>query len=226
MSPIKDDWFKFDDTVMENAGNIVSNTDVLKINQSMDVRVPKNDANDFTYAIRVSSIRKVYKACNDVRKASFSLAELWLSLSTLITNYHVLKDAERGFLELHLADKDKPSDKSIKIQFDRTIVNNKLGELDLVALPIAATLNELFCKNIVPFYRTVSADMIPNDNQMNELAAIEDITFIGYPNGLYDDINKMSIVRQGITATPIWNDFKGQEVLSVRFYFIPGFSPL
>lgn len=83
MSTIKDDWFKFDDTVIENAGNIVSNTDVLKINQSMDVRVPKNDANDFTYAIRVSSIRKVYKACNDVRKASFSLAELWLSLSTL-----------------------------------------------------------------------------------------------------------------------------------------------
>lgn len=146
------------------------------------------------------------------------------SIPFLITNYHVLKDVERGFLELHLADKDKPSDKSIKIQFDRTIVNNKLGELDLVALPIAATLNELFCKNIIPFYRTVSADMIPNDNQMNELAAIEDITFIGYPNGLYDDINKMSIVRQGITATPIWNDFKGQEVFLVDAGVFPGSS--
>ena len=55
MSTIKDDWFKFDDTVIENAGNIVSNTDVLKINQSMDVRVPKNDANDFTYAIETVS---------------------------------------------------------------------------------------------------------------------------------------------------------------------------
>lgn len=147
-----------------------------------------------------------------------------VSIPFLITNYHVLMDAESGFLELHLAEKDKPTDKSIKIQFDRTIADNKLGELDLVALPIAATLNDLYSKNIIPFYRTVSADMIPSDIQMSELAAIENITFIGYPNGLYDEINKMSIVRQGITATPIWNNFKGKEVFLVDAGVFPGSS--
>ncbi len=147
-----------------------------------------------------------------------------ITIPFLITNYHVLKNADKGFLELHLAEKDKPTDRSIRIQFDRDIVNNKLGELDLVALPIAATLNDLFSKNTIPFYRTVSADMIPNDEQMNELAAIEDITFIGYPNGLYDEVNKMSIVRQGITATPIWNNFKGEEVFLVDAGVFPGSS--
>ncbi|HCI65130.1 MAG TPA: serine protease [Lachnospiraceae bacterium] len=146
------------------------------------------------------------------------------SIPFLITNYHVLEGAEMGFMELHLAENDKPTDKSINIQFDRTIVNNKLGELDLVALPMAATFNELFSKNIYPFYRTVSADMIPREEEMNELAAIEDITFIGYPNGLYDEINKMSIVRQGITATPIWNNFKGKEAFLIDGGVFPGSS--
>lgn len=80
----EENWFQFDDAIVENAGNVVSNNNVLKINQTMDVRVPKNDANDFTYAIRVSSIRKIYKACDDVKKAKFLWAELWLSLSTLL----------------------------------------------------------------------------------------------------------------------------------------------
>ena len=56
----EENWFQFDDAIVENAGNVVSNNNVLKINQTMDVRVPKNHANDFTYAIRVSSIRKIY----------------------------------------------------------------------------------------------------------------------------------------------------------------------
>lgn len=146
------------------------------------------------------------------------------SIPFLVTNYHVLEHAEKGFFELHLAEKDKPTDKSMKIHFDKTIVNNKLGDLDLVALPIAATFNELFSKNIIPFYRTVSMEMIPNDEQINELAAIENIIFIGYPNGLYDEINKMSIVRQGITATPIWNNFKGEEVFLVDAGVFPGSS--
>ena len=76
-------WPQFDNIVVENVGNVISNNDMLKIKQTMDVRVPKKDANDFTYAIRVSSISKVYKACTEVKKTKFSWAELWLSLSTL-----------------------------------------------------------------------------------------------------------------------------------------------
>ena len=146
------------------------------------------------------------------------------TIPLIITNYHVLENTENGFVELHLTDGDKPSNKSVRVEFDKSIINNKLGNLDLVAIPIAVTFNDLYNKNMRPFYRTVSADMIPKDEQINELAAIEDITFIGYPNGLYDEVNKMSIVRQGITATPIWNNFKGEEVFLVDAGVFPGSS--
>ena len=50
--------------------------------------------------------------------------------------------------------------------------------------------------------------MIPTISQVEELSALEQITFIGYPSGLYDDYNKTSLIRQGITATPKTVDTK------------------
>ena len=133
------------------------------------------------------------------------------SIPLLITNYHVLENTITGFIELHICENDMPTNKTIRIQFDSSIANcNKLGNLDLIAIPLASTLNNLQSKNINVFFRSVDLSMIPTMDQQNELSAIENITFIGYPSGLYDNINKLSIIRQGITATPIWNNFKGE----------------
>lgn len=82
----------------------------------------------------------------------------------------------------------------------------------MIAIPLAGTLNNLKEKNIQIFYRTVDQNMVPKEEQIKYFAAIEDITFIGYPSGLYDNVNKLPIIRQGITATPIWNQFNGENV--------------
>jgi hypothetical protein len=39
---------------------------------------------------------------------------------------------------------------------------------------------------------------------------IEQVTFIGYPKGLYDTVNMLPVARQGWTATPISIDYEGQ----------------
>lgn len=143
----------------------------------------------------------------------------------LITNYHVVENMLMGCIELHISEKGLPTNNTIKINFTEEIVKQKkLGELDLVAIPIASALNELQNKNINVFYRTIGKEIIPSQEQINELAAIEDITFVGYPNGLYDNVNKMSIVRRGITATPIWNNFQGKEAFLIDAGVFPGSS--
>lgn len=147
------------------------------------------------------------------------------SIPLLITNYHVLKGAVLGFVEFHVADDGLPTNKSIRVQFDESIINgNKLGELDLIAIPLASTFNEFQQKGIQIFYRTVDQNIIPHKEQIEDLAAIENITFIGYPSGLYDDINKIPIIRQGITATPIWNGFQGAETFLIDAGVFPGSS--
>ena len=147
------------------------------------------------------------------------------SIPLLITNYHVLEGAVAGFVELHVAENDMPSEKSIRVQFDESIIiGNKLGELDLIAVPLASTLNEFQNKGIKVFYRTVDQSIIPTDQQVRELAALETVTFIGYPSGIYDTINKLPIIRQGITATPIWNKFQGKDNFLIDAGVFPGSS--
>lgn len=147
------------------------------------------------------------------------------SIPLLITNYHVLENVLVGLVELHIEKNGLPTNKSIKVQFDSSIIgSNKLGELDLIAVPMATTLTELKRKNINIFFRSVDKKMIPTDEQFENFSAIESITFIGYPSGLYDEKNKISIIRQGITATPIWNNFKGEEAFLIDAGVFPGSS--
>lgn len=51
--------------------------------------------------------------------------------------------------------------------------------------------------------------MIPNEEQIKQMDAIEPITFIGYPNGIWDSTNLLPVARRGTTASPIEVDFEG-----------------
>lgn len=147
------------------------------------------------------------------------------SIPLLVTNYHVLEGAIGGFFELHEAYDGKPSDKTIKVQFDRTIINNnKLEELDAIAIPLAGTFMDLKNRGIQVFFRTVDQNMIPSKVVKNDFAALENIVFIGYPNSIYDITNKIPVIRKGITATPIWNDFQGRKEFLIDAGVFPGSS--
>ena len=147
------------------------------------------------------------------------------SIPMLITNYHVLENSVAGFVELHIGNNGLPTKESVKVKFDNTIINdNKLGVLDLIAVPLASTLINLQNKGIEIFFRSVDQNMIPTTEQINNFSAIENVTFIGYPNSIYDDKNKISIIRQGITATPIWNNFNGEESFLIDAGVFPGSS--
>jgi hypothetical protein len=63
--------------------------------------------------------------------------------------------------------------------------------------------------NVDLFYRYVSSDMIPTPQQVTELDAVESVTFIGYPNGVWDSKNLLPVARRGTTASPLQVDFEG-----------------
>jgi hypothetical protein len=59
------------------------------------------------------------------------------------------------------------------------------------------------------FFRVVENSMIPTPQQVAELDAMESVTFIGYPNGVWDSKNLLPVARRGTTASPIEVDFEG-----------------
>jgi len=60
------------------------------------------------------------------------------------------------------------------------------------------------------FCARISSEDIPTSQQLEELDALEPVTFVGYPNGLWDKKNFLPIARRGTTASPISVDFEGE----------------
>lgn len=58
------------------------------------------------------------------------------------------------------------------------------------------------------FYRAVVSGMVPAAEVLRQLDAIESVTFIGYPNGIWDSRNLLPVARRGTTATPLSVDFE------------------
>ena len=145
----------------------------------------------------------------------------------LITNYHVLDGSINGFIDFHVGDtvQGTPKDEIVHVRFDnQALDSNRLGKLDLVAIPLAATMEAFRSKGVSFFFRSVEPTMIPTEDQERDLAAIEDITFIGYPKAIIDTKHNFPIIRKGITATPIWNSFGGQDAFLIDAGVYPGSS--
>ena len=148
-----------------------------------------------------------------------------MSIPLLITNYHVVHNANDVCIEMHVSTSGKPTHEVVRARFGNELISNgKLRDLDLVVFPIAGALTAFQQKGIEVFYRSIDFSVIPTEDIINSLSAVESITFIGYPNSIYDINNKIPVVRQGITATPIWNDFQGNEQFLIDAGVFPGSS--
>jgi hypothetical protein len=148
------------------------------------------------------------------------------SIPLFITNYHVVNDAKRGLIEVAKRKDDKPDKgRRVRVELDGELLNRHSDEEhDLVALPIAPLLNQLESAGEPVFFRSIAPELVPDANVLEDLAALEEITFIGYPSGLYDQRNVTPLIRRGITATPVWNDFEGQPAFLIDAGVFPGSS--
>ena len=94
-------------------------------------------------------------------------------------------------------------------------------EMDVCVCAAAYGVNELKTTAEPAYYRSISAKSAYNEDSVD---AVEAITFIGYPIGLYDQRNYLPIVRRGHTATPPAVDYNGKPMFLVDASVFPGSS--
>ena len=75
-----------------------------------------------------------------------------------------------------------------------------------------------------PLYRSLNLAMLPTQQILDSLTAIEQITMIGYPNGLWDEVNNRPITRRGITATHPRLSLNGKHEFMIDVACFPGSS--
>lgn len=148
------------------------------------------------------------------------------SIPLLVTNHHAVNNAKRVVVEFVERKGDMPdTTKKLFVEVD-------LGQLkkysdsknDLAAAPIGSLLNSREAIGQPLFFRSIDPSLVPAPDVFSELAAMEEIVFIGYPSGLRDEKNSIPLIRRGITSTPVWNDFQGSPHFLIDAGVFPGSS--
>lgn len=150
-------------------------------------------------------------------------------IPVVITNKHVVKDAKKGKI---LFTKANANNEPIDTDHFGIFIDNfesfwKMhpdADVDLCSMPIAPFINAAKQQNINLFYIALDMSLIPNQNQLSELSALEDVVMVGYPNGIWDKINNKPIYRKGITATHPLTDYNGKKEFMIDAACFPGSS--
>jgi len=147
----------------------------------------------------------------------------------VVTNKHVIKDSIEGRLTFNQSDGEKPIlGKVFTIEypnFEKQWIGHPQQDIDVAIMPFAPVLNELSNRSVQIFFKSLTPDLIPSDKLLREeIDAVEDIVFVGYPSDIYDRRNLLPVVRKGITATPISVDFEGKPAFLIDASIFPGSS--
>jgi hypothetical protein len=154
------------------------------------------------------------------------------AVQTVITCKHVIEGAKRGEFLLREARLENgvsvPSDDAV-----RWICEDGFQDLwtchpdpgiDLCAAPVSGLIDRSRREGREPFLKGPSQRDIWSDVKLQTLRAVEDVLMVGYPSGLWDDVNNLPLVRKGITATHPAVDFCGRSQGVVDIAAFPGSS--
>ena len=146
----------------------------------------------------------------------------------LVTNKHVVADSVSGIFFFTVADGNKPLiGRKFHIvidNFEKQWHGHPDSEADIAVMPLVPIIEKVREQGQEPFFRAIQHTLIPTPDQLDELDAIEEIVFIGYPSGIYDAKNLIPVARRGTTATPLQLDYNGRPVFLIDASVFPGSS--
>lgn len=135
----------------------------------------------------------------------------------LITNKHVVAGAITGKFTFPAGDENGPllgdHVEISRSNFESQWIPHPNPQIDLAAFllaPIWKQLTESSTKKtqlcLIPITKALTA----TESDLEEMSGIEDVVFIGFPNGIWDSKNGLPVVRRGVTASPAEIDFEGR----------------
>jgi len=97
-------------------------------------------------------------------------------------------------------------------------------DIDITVMPFGGCVEHLQAGPVSLFYTAIPIHDFVDSEILEGLDAIEDVVFVGYPNGIYDKTNNLPIVRRGMTATPVEVDYEGKPIFLIDASVFPGSS--
>lgn len=158
----------------------------------------------------------------------FAAQEGGLYVPAIVTNKHVIEGASKVSLPISVADKSGEATGNYEVITYELNKNNVMfhpsAEVDLCAI-LAAPIHQYFeQKKLQPALVHLDKEITANTETFAELLPLEEVTMIGFPNGIWDSTNNGSIARRGVIATIPENDYLGKKQFVVDMACFPGSS--
>lgn len=134
----------------------------------------------------------------------------------IVTNKHVVKNAVKGGITFMKRKDEKPTlGDSFRLEFndfEKLWKGHVDPNVDVTVTALVPLLEQIKKRhNVDIYFNHISYENIPTEAQIKEIDAIEEITFVGYPNGIWDRKNYTPILRRGTTATHYAIDFENEK---------------
>lgn len=152
----------------------------------------------------------------------------------VVTNKHVVEDAEEGSLGFIKNDgSGQPLiGQGVQVpilRFEDHWHYHPNPNVDIAVMPLHTLMNhreepDWPTFGELTFAAPIRSQHVATSENINNLDAIEEVFFIGYPDGLYDTSNLTPVIRRGITATPVQLDYEEEPAFLVDAAVFPGSS--
>jgi hypothetical protein len=147
------------------------------------------------------------------------------NIPLLITNKHVVKDTTKGTITLTLDDNGNKRIEEITLAgFLWDWIEHPNDSVDLCCMPIAGIMYELKSQGKTCMMKSFEPCHIPSRDVLARMTVSETLLVIGYPIGLWDEVNNLPIVRRGLAATRPEIDYNGLPIFLVDAAIHPGSS--
>lgn len=146
----------------------------------------------------------------------------------IVTNRHLVEGVRRGGLVFTHGKHGKPlMGQSFQLNIEdfshAWFVHPDAG-VDLAIIPFRPLEAAAQDQGVELYYQVIDTAAVPDETTVRALDALEEVLFVGYPNGVWDQVNLMPILRRGTTATPVMLNFEGRAEFLVDAAVYPGSS--
>ena len=147
----------------------------------------------------------------------------------IITNKHVVQGSVTG----HFVMTKVQSDGSPAIgsthrfgleQFEASWRPHPDSDIDLCAMPLAPLFKMAEQEDHAFFFAPLDIELIPTKADIEKMVGLEAVTMVGYPNGIWDEVNNLPVFRRGVLATDYSKDWNGKKEFLIDAACFPGSS--
>lgn len=159
---------------------------------------------------------------------TFSTTKEGVGIPVIVTNKHVVSGCSEAEFYLHEGDNalsTKPASafKITVADFHAGWVMHP-GPVDLCAMAFEPIRKHAADMGKQVYWRSLDESVLPTAEQLSALMALEDVVMVGYPIGLWDEVNYLPLLRRGVTASHPATNWKGQSLGVADIAAFPGSS--